>query len=75
MANYYQDRIAEITGAKSEELVIVENILRDDVFHSTLDWQTAKEFKCGARKAYRIYLDDKAFFDGHHAQMIASFSR
>lgn len=65
----YQDQIADATGAPAEILPILERILREEVFHSTLDWQSAARFRAGAKKAYRLYLDDAAFydaFDRHH---------
>lgn len=39
--------------------------MRSEVFHSTLDWQSAAEFRQGARKAYKRYLADKAFYDAN----------
>lgn len=57
--------IAEATGAKDDILPILEEIMRSEVFHSTLDWQSAAEFRSGARKAYRLYLADKAFYDAN----------
>lgn len=65
----YQAQIADATGAPDEILPILERILREEVFHSTLDWQSAAQLRAGARKAYRLYLGDTAFydaFDRHH---------
>jgi hypothetical protein len=46
-----------VTGCKSEEAPAIEEILRDVVFHSTLDWQTVKQFDAGVREAYRLYRE------------------
>ena len=50
-----------------ELLPILERIMREEVFHSTLDWQTAHEFNQGAKKAHKIYMGDAAFYDAEHA--------
>ena len=47
--------ISEATGILDQsDLHRIENCLRDDVFHSTLDWLTDKQFNEGAKKALRI---------------------
>ena len=33
----------------------LEEIMRNDIFHSTLDWQTKRQFNKGAREAYETY--------------------
>jgi|GEM_PF-3416640 len=60
--SFYQEMIREVTGAPVGVLAILENIMRDEVFHSTLDWQSREEFAEGARQAYAIYLDDMVFY-------------
>lgn len=57
--------IAKATGAADAALPILEEIMRSEVFHSTLDWQSATEFRRGAKKAYQLYLADKAFYDAN----------
>ena len=57
----YAALIAEATGADRALLPILERIMREEVFHSTLDWQTRAEFQAGARKAHRIFLADPEF--------------
>jgi hypothetical protein len=69
----YADLIAKATGAPAELLPILENIMRDEVFHSTLDWQSAAEFRVGARKAHRIYQANAAFYDADRRLRRASF--
>jgi len=58
----YNDLIVEATGAWPHEINIVEVIMREDIFHSTLDWQTAEEFAEGAREAYALYLSAKSYY-------------
>lgn len=58
----YADLIAAATGAADELLPILENIMREKVFHSTLDWQSANQFRKGARQALAIYEEAPDFF-------------
>jgi hypothetical protein len=69
----YQSMIQEATGAPSHHLGLLENILRQEVFHSTLDWQTRAEFDRGAKRAYALYRRDSAFYDAHFALRAATF--
>ena len=54
--NYYQEQIVKATGCKESEAEDLEEIMRQDIFHSTLDWQTKKQYNKGAREAYELYL-------------------
>jgi len=58
----YNDLIQQATGAQPYELNVIEAIMREDVFHSTLDWQSAEEFADGAREAYGMYLSAVPFY-------------
>ena len=60
-ASPYAEMIAEVTGAGEALLPILERIMREEVFHSTLDWQSRAEFRAGARKAQRIFLSAPEF--------------
>lgn len=59
----YAEPIAEATGAQDHLLAILETIMREEVFHSTLDWQGPEEFAEGARKAHSLYLSTPSFYD------------
>lgn len=53
----YQAMIAKALGMDPQDsglLSQIEERMRYDVFHSTLDWQTKREFNNGARKAYKM---------------------
>lgn len=51
----YQQVIAEATGETDPKVLAeVEDILRNDVFHSTLDWQTREQLQQGARTANAV---------------------
>ena len=43
------------------ESTILERIMREDVFHSTLDWQSRDELIAGAKEAYQLFRADEAF--------------
>lgn len=42
------------------KLARIEQCMREDIFHSTLDWQTARQFAMGARDAVALlrYMDE-----------------
>lgn len=64
--------IIEATGCPPEEASKVEMVLREDVFHSTLDWQSAAAFCRGARKAWRLLNDNRADYEEYFRQARAS---
>ncbi|MEN8678831.1 MAG: hypothetical protein ABF391_02170 [Akkermansiaceae bacterium] len=59
----YGDLIHEATGASRDLLLILEEIMRTEIFHSTLDWQSVQELHDGARKAFSLYEAHRAFYD------------
>ena len=51
----YSDMIGQATGeTEAARLREIENIMRQDVFHSTLDWQSPAQFRKGAKQAAAI---------------------
>ena len=50
----YRRLIMEATGCSREEVEELEDIMRHDIFRSTLDWQTEAQLQSAARQAYRI---------------------
>ena len=55
--------IQDATGAAEADIVLIERIMRDEVFHSTLDWQSRAQLVAGARTASRMLDVDRAFFE------------
>lgn len=51
----YQKQIHEATGCNPEDAAEIEQIMRDTIFKSTLDWQTKAQFNTGARKAKELF--------------------
>ena len=62
-ASPYSQLIAAATGAATSKLAILENIMRDEIFHSTLDWQTSDQLAAAARQAHDIYRSAPCFYD------------
>jgi hypothetical protein len=62
-ASPYSKLIAAATGAPTSKLAVLENIMRDEIFHSTLDWQTADQLAAAARQAHDIYRSAPCFYD------------
>lgn len=60
----YAALIAEATGAPESKLALLEELMRTEIFHSTLDWQSAAQLTDGARQAYDIYRSAPLFYDG-----------
>jgi hypothetical protein len=52
--SFYQDLITKATGVNAKDAGYVENIMREDIFHSTLDWQSRAQFVRGAREAVEL---------------------
>lgn len=51
----YAQAIAKATKRTDpHELRLIEDCMRHDIFHSTLDWQTLKQFNRGAREAVKV---------------------
>jgi hypothetical protein len=71
----YEKLIAKATSASDTILPILENIMRDEVFHSTLDWQDDAQFTAGARRALRIFLSNRRLYETEAAFHQARFLR
>lgn len=52
----YAKAISEATGVTDQAVLNeLEDIMRNTIFHSTLDWQSKAEFNKGAKEALEIY--------------------
>lgn len=69
----YSCAIADATGAHQMHLPIIENIMRDVIFHSTLDWQTKEQFDAGAQEAYAEYQSNSGFYNAEYKVNFLSF--
>jgi len=60
---YLSKLIHEATQAPDHDLPVLEHIMRSDVFHSTLDWQSHEQLVAGAREANAILTANRELFD------------
>lgn len=51
------------THAPAKDLAQIENIMRDEIFHSTLDWQTREQLTDAARQSFARLNEDRALYD------------
>ena len=61
--SFYRSLITAAMGINEKEAGYVEDIMRDDIFHSTLDWQSRAQFVRGAKEAVemlKVYRADPA---------------
>ena len=50
----YREIIKQTTGCTDAQAVEVEDVMRNVIFHSTLDWQTREELEEAARLGVEI---------------------
>ena len=68
-------RIEEATDALARDLAQIENIMREEIFHSTLDWQSREQLADAARQAFARLNEDREMYDRDHACRIAMFQK
>jgi len=52
---FYAKMISEATGQTNPKILAdIEDSMRNDIFHSTLDWQSKAQFNKGAREAWEL---------------------
>lgn len=56
---WYQKCIIDATGCKPEDANAIEELMRHEIFHSTLDWQSKEQFDAGAKEAYELLKADR----------------
>ena len=57
--SYYSRFITEATGVTDKaQLAQIEESMREDIFHSTLDWQSAEQLRDGAKAAVFLLESD-----------------
>lgn len=47
------DEIIQWTGCSPADAPEIEDYMRNDIFHSTLDWQTLAQLKKAAKQAWK----------------------
>lgn len=56
MKSIYAKMIIAATGCEDSEADRIEEIMRDVIFHSTLDWQTKEQLEEAAKLVYHTFL-------------------
>lgn len=74
MTGYTQD-IVEVLNCTEEDAVMIEYIIREEIFHSTLDWQTEAEFNRAARKAAKMLASDRQTYEELFTATRAAYQR
>ena len=67
--------IQRATGAPAADLALIENIMRDDIFHSTLDWQTREQLTGAARQAFTLLQTNRDLYESSRATALAMFQK
>ena len=67
--------IQRATGAPGPDVPRIENIMREEIFHSTLDWQTREQLVQAAREAQQRLNEDRELYDLDHACRAAMFHK
>ena len=63
----YERDIIEQLGCSPQDAVMVEDIMRRFVFHSTLDWQRERQFQKGVLEAWELLESDRGMFEEFYA--------
>jgi hypothetical protein len=50
----YREIIKRATGCTESQAAKIEDVMRNVIFHSTLDWQTREELEDAARLAVEV---------------------
>jgi hypothetical protein len=65
--------IQRATGATDRDLDLIEDIMRDEIFHSTLDWQTREQLTAAARQAFDSLRDNREIYGAGRTAALAAF--
>jgi len=57
---FYQELIIKATATNRRDAEYIEDIMRNDIFHSTLDWQSRVQLVNAARAAAKLLAEYRA---------------
>lgn len=63
----------KLFGCSAEDAFFIEEMMRNEVLHSTLDWLSTAGFNRAARKGKRIFEEDREFFEEAYAERRALY--
>ena len=55
--------ICEDTGVDDKDAVLIEHIMRTEIFRSTLDWQSREQLRSAARNAQSRLAEDRSLYE------------
>ena len=62
----YQRDIMDQLGCSAEDAAMVEDIMRQHIFHSTLDWLSEAQFRRGASEAWELLESERELFEDYY---------
>lgn len=65
--------IQDATQARAKDFALIENIMGDEIFHSTLDWQTREQLADAARQAFALLQANRDLYSFGRASALAQF--
>ena len=74
MTAYARD-IVGFLGCTQADAAMIEYIMREEIFHSTLDWQTKAQFNRAASQAMKLLAADRATYEELFAASHAAYLR
>jgi aminoglycoside phosphotransferase (APT) family kinase protein len=73
--NWLHRLIEDVTSEPAKDLARIENIMQDEIFHSTLDWQSREQLGDAARQAFARLDEDRELYDLDHACRMVMFHK
>lgn len=64
----YLNLIIEEIGCNGADAMMIEEIMREDIFHSPLDWQTRRQLREAAQQAAQILAENRPHFEAYFAK-------
>lgn len=69
----YQKVIMAQLGCTANDASMVEGIMRNHIFHSTLDWQSKAQLQQGAIEAWQLLESEREMFEENYNKLRAGF--
>jgi hypothetical protein len=73
-SNWFHAFIHDAINARGKDLAMIGNIMRDDIFHSTLDWQTSEQLSFAAGQAFDLLNENRDLYKFSRANAMAAFN-
>ena len=70
----YQRDIIEQLGCTTEDSAMVEDIMRTQIFHSTLDCLSTLQFRRGVNEAWALLESERDMFEDYYRKAKQAFA-